>query len=70
MWANAVFNVQVNNDDEYKATLTVPAAGSYKYTARFTRDARNWTYCDLNGAGSNNNLFYEISQLGALTVTP
>ncbi len=69
-WTNGAFNVQVGNNDELKATLTVPIAGSYKYTSRCTRDGTNWTYCDLNGAGANANLVFDLLQLGALTVTP
>ena len=68
VWTDAVFNVQVGNDDEYKAKLTVPAAGSYRYTSRVTRDNRNWTYCDLGGAGANAGLQFDLPQLGALTV--
>ena len=67
-WTDAVFNVQIGNDDEYKAKLTVPAAGSFRYTSRVTRDNRNWTYCDLNGAGANAGLTFELPRIGALTV--
>ena len=70
LWTNAIFNVQVGNEDEYKATLTVPVAGIYGFCARCSRDFLNWTYCDLNGAGSNAGLMFEMSQLGSLTVTP
>ena len=31
-------------------------------------DGGAWTYCDLNGAGSNSGLTFETSQLGTLTV--
>jgi uncharacterized protein YjdB len=69
-WTNAAFNVQVGNDDEYKATLTSAVAGNFRYTARFSRDNRNWTYCDLDGAGANAGLTFDLPSLGALTVTP
>jgi hypothetical protein len=71
LFVPATFNVQVGNDDEYVGTLTVPAAGDYRYTYRFSFDGGlTYTYCDLNGAGSNAGLFFEASQLGTMTVTP
>ncbi|HVV81990.1 MAG TPA: Ig-like domain-containing protein [Kofleriaceae bacterium] len=69
-WVNGAYNVQAGNNDEYKATLTVPVAGSYRYASRCTKDGTNWTYCDLDGAGSNNLLLFNLPLLGALTVTP
>ena len=70
VWAPAPFNVQAGNDDEYKLQFTAPAPGQYRYTSRFSLDGINWTYCDLNGAGSNAGLSFELNQLGVLTVTP
>lgn len=70
IWADATFNVQVGNDDEYQRTLTAPAAGTWNYTTRFSLDGIHWTYCDLNGAGSNSGLDFDLTQLGVLTVTP
>ncbi|MCC6996804.1 MAG: lamin tail domain-containing protein [Deltaproteobacteria bacterium] len=71
-WTNATFVQQTgtgNNDEQYTGTFTAPAtAGSYRYTYRFSLDGTNWTYCDLNGAGSNTNLSFETTQLGVLTV--
>jgi hypothetical protein len=69
-WFPTAYNVQVGNNDEYKASFTAPAAGTYKYTARVSLDGVSWTYCDLNGAGSNAGLSFEITQLPTLTVTP
>jgi hypothetical protein len=69
-WVPATWNLQSGNDDEFKATLSVPAAGTYKYGSRFSRDGVNWTYCDLNGAGKNDPLTFEITQLPTLTVSP
>ncbi|UQA55766.1 Ig-like domain-containing protein [Polyangium aurulentum] len=67
----ATFNVQVNNDDEYQATLLAPAtAGTYRYAYRFSLDGTNWTYCDINGAGANGGLSFEVTQLPVMTVTP
>lgn len=68
-FAPASFNLEVGNDDEYEATLTVPAAGSYAYTYRFSLDdGLNFTYCDTNGAGSNGGLGFESNSLGSATV--
>ena len=70
LWTPSIFNVQIGNDDEYQGSFTAPAAGSYGYATRFSRDGTNWTYCDLNGAGSNGGLTFEAAQLGVLTTTP
>ena len=70
MWFPAAYNVQVGNDDEFQGSFTAPAAGTYSYTYRFSPDGIKWTYCDLNGAGSNPGLTFETTQLGVMTVTP
>jgi hypothetical protein len=65
----ATFNLQVGNDDEFMGSFSAPAtAGKYRYTYRFSLDGMTWTYCDLNGAGSNANLSFEVTQLPVLTV--
>ncbi|MDP3158216.1 MAG: Ig-like domain-containing protein [Archangium sp.] len=69
-WVPASFNVQVGNDDEYQGLFTAPAAGTYGYTGRVSRDGTNWTYCDLDGAGANAGLDFNVNQLGVMTVTP
>ncbi len=76
-WAfvNATYNVQVNNDDEYQATLTAPplasGAVSYAYTYRMSVDGGlTWTYCDTDGAGSNAGLTFSAAALGSMSVTP
>jgi hypothetical protein len=67
----AAYNVQVGNDDEFQGSFLAPAAGSYSYGYRFSFDnGVRWTYCDLNGAGSNASLVFETAQLGPMTVTP
>ena len=71
----ASFNVQIGNDDEYMATILAPAIGSepvlYDYTFRFSLDGGDsWTYCDIDGAGSNMNLSFDPALVGLLTVTP
>jgi uncharacterized protein YjdB len=71
IWAPASYNLQVGNDDEYKLQITAPAApDTYRYTSRFSIDGENWTYCDLDGAGSNAGLSFDPARLGTLTVTP
>jgi hypothetical protein len=67
--------VQIGNDDEYMATILAPAIGSapvlYDYTFRFSLDGGDsWTYCDIDGAGSNMNLSFDPALVGLLTVTP
>jgi hypothetical protein len=68
----AVFNIETgfnNNDDEYGGTLTISTAGTFSYTYRFSVDGGlNFTYCDLNGAGSDAGLTFEAAQLGTITV--
>jgi uncharacterized protein YjdB len=67
-WQATTYNTQVGNDDEYQATLVAPAtASTYRYTTRATRDGTNWTYCDLDGAGSNAGLVFDPAQQGVLT---
>ena len=71
LYVPASFNVQVGNDDEYQANLTVPQAGTFAYTFRFSRDGgAHWTYCDVSGAGANGGLTFEPANLGTLTVNP
>ncbi len=71
LFYSATFNTQLGNDDEYQASFTAPAAGSYLYTYRFSLDeGLNFTYCDLDGAGANAALSFDPLQLGVMTVTP
>jgi hypothetical protein len=68
-WVSALFNAQPNGtDDEYRVILTVPTPGSYSYSYRFSIDGITATYCDLDGAGSNPGLTFDLTQLGVLTV--
>jgi hypothetical protein len=70
----ANYNQQVGNDDEFMNTLLAPnvtASTTFAYTFRFSQDnGMRWTYCDLDGAGSNAGLMFDTSQLGVMTVTP
>jgi hypothetical protein len=50
-WTVAEVNPDFSNadNDEYMASATIPAAGSYDYAFRFSADGgSNWTYCDLD----------------------
>lgn len=71
-FSDAVYNLQIGNDDEFQASFTAPAsAGSYAYTYRFSGDGGgSWTYCDTDGAGSNAGLTFEVINLGTMTVSP
>jgi hypothetical protein len=68
LWFPATFGTNQGNNDEWSTSFTAPATGSYRYTARFSYDGLQWTYCDVNGAGSNPGLNFEANQLGTLTV--
>ncbi len=67
-WTNATFNVDVDNGagDEYQATFTGPAAGSYHYAYRFRYGARPWVYCDLDGSQNG----WQSAQAGQMTSRP
>jgi hypothetical protein len=69
IWQTATYNTQVGNNDEYQTSFVVATAGSYRYASRFSLDSTNWTYCDVDGAGSNANLAFSPDQLGVMTVT-
>ncbi len=74
-WSTAAFNTQLGNNDEYQATFTAPAAGSWRYVYRFSVDAGvSWTLCDTNqgdgGAGSNFGLTFDLDNQAVLTTTP
>ncbi len=66
------YNVQVGETDEYQAVGQAPITpGTYSYVFRFSVDnGVGFTYCDLNGAGSNDGFDFDDQQLGTLTVTP
>jgi hypothetical protein len=67
----ADFFQQLGNEDEFRTTFTAPEpTGNYAYAARFSHDdGASWTYCDLDGAGSNTGLSFSTGQLGSMTVT-
>jgi hypothetical protein len=65
-WAPAVYNLDVGNNDEFMAQLTVPATGTYDYAYRYSYYSSPWIYGDLDGSIDG----YSPSQAGALTVNP
>lgn len=67
----AAYNTQVGNDDEFQGAFLAPMQpGIYTYTYRFSLDnGASYTYCDVNGAGANPGLTFEVANLGAMTVT-
>lgn len=73
-WTSASFNAQFGNDDEFGASFgapTVAVTTDFAYTYRFSFDGgQTFTYCDLDGAGSNAGLTFEAAKLGNMTVTP
>ncbi len=79
-WVNATYNASFidASNEEYQGSFTAPAAGAYKYTARFALNNGGWTYCDLDatlgggdaGAGANAGLAFQTTQLGSMTVNP
>jgi hypothetical protein len=75
IWINATWNVQVGDNDEFHASFTAPAVGSYRYAYRFSVDQGvSWTYCDNNqgdgGAGSDAGRTFDLENQAVLTVTP
>jgi hypothetical protein len=72
VWTAAAHNAAVvGNNDEFQANITAPAAGSYSYAFRFSRDGGlTYTYCDVDGSGSNAGLAFETTRLPLFTVTP
>ena len=74
-WIDATYNGACgdcgSNNDEYMATFTAPAAGTYAYVYRFSTDGGlSWTYTDNNGVGANGGLAFSFDQMATMTVTP
>jgi len=58
-------NYEANND-EYQATLSVPAPGTYDFAFRFTGDdGATFTYCDGQPAGNSDG--YQPANAGQMT---
>jgi hypothetical protein len=70
-WTPTGYNSQVGDEDEYQTALAPLAPGQYAYTFRFSVDQNvSFTYCDLDGAGTNPGLTFDPAQLGLATMTP
>ena len=70
-WASASYNAghTSDNNDEYDASITAPAVGSYAYGYRFSVDSgATWTYCDLNGGNDVGNGGISVAELGPMDV--
>jgi hypothetical protein len=67
IWVEAVFNTDVENNDEFMGQLLPEVIGTYDYAYRYSTTAGlEWVYADLDGTGNG----YEVSQAGDLTVLP
>jgi hypothetical protein len=68
-WVDAVYNVDSGNNDELKARLTVPAAGTYAYTFRYQYRGGPWTYGDRSDEGRKGSSDgFQPENAGFLTV--
>ncbi|HEV8688242.1 MAG TPA: alpha-amylase family glycosyl hydrolase [Gaiellaceae bacterium] len=66
-WAEAVFNVDAGNNDEFVARTLPDRTGVFDYAYRYsTTDGLDWVYADLDGIGNG----YGPAQAGSLTVNP
>ena len=67
-WQPATFNHEDpshRDNDEYMGTLTITEPGQYAFTFRFSLDGGlTWTYCDENGAGSNQGVGFNPNNIG------
>ena len=62
-------NLQVGNNDEYMATLTVLESGTFDFAWRASIDGgQTWAYCDLDG--NVDGAGYSADQAGTLVVGP
>jgi hypothetical protein len=66
-WFPAWCDSQIGSEDEdeFVATLTVPVAGTYSFTFRFSDDGGTYfAYADLTGSGDG----FSTAQLGVINV--
>ena len=73
IFSEAVFNTASpgnnTNNDEYRGVFVAPVAGNFRVLFRFSLDdGRSWTACDVGGAGSDNNLSFNIENAAQITV--
>jgi glycosidase len=65
VWADAAFNVDAGNNDEFVASMLPESVGTFDYAYRYTTtNGRDWVYADLDGIGNG----YSTDQAGDLTV--
>ena len=65
VWAEAAFNVDAGNNDEFVASMLPEAVGQYDYAYRYsTSDGHDWVYADLDGITDG----YDPADTGTLSV--
>ena len=65
VWVDATFNADVDNNDEFVASMLPESVGTFDYVYRYsTTNGRDWVYADLDGIGNG----YSPAQAGDLTV--
>ncbi len=72
-WTSASYNADHTNDDndEYQATLTPDAEGTFSYAYRFWIDGSSErVYCDLDGVEPLGSSSFDLDQMGNLNVEP
>ncbi len=63
-WTNAAYDAdEAGGFEEWQASITGPAAGTYAYTVRFRYDAGPWSYCDSDPADTT----VDLNKLGVLS---
>jgi hypothetical protein len=66
VWAEASFNVDAGNNDEFVASLLPETIGIFDYAYRYTTtNGADWVYADLDGTDNG----YSLAQAGKLTVS-
>lgn len=70
VWQEAAYGAQYGNDDEFQRTISIPAAGTYRYASRFSDDGgATWTYGGITADGSGGGIWDgTIYGSGVLTV--
>lgn len=67
-WTAATYNVDIGNNDEFKAALPIPATpGAYKFAFRARLGNGPFAYCDADGLDKDG---FTLAQAGSLTVSP
>jgi hypothetical protein len=67
-WFEASFASDTGDGDEFQGSFVTPAPGDWRYAYRFNLGEHGWTYCDLDGAGSNPGIDFSVSQLPQMLV--